>query len=205
LSHGTISIFTAFWAFVFLKQHLPKLAWLGAAVALVGVGIVAANGATGLHVTNTSLLGDGIAVLRSVIHGGYLLILSRWMRGRSAIQTTLYNATFGALWLLPYVLWKAPTFHWELVPKEAWWALFWTIVPTTLYAFLAWNWAMKRVGALVATNLFYLMPIAASIAAWLLLDEAMRPWQFVGAAVIVCGIVLLRWEDIRTLLEARQR
>jgi drug/metabolite transporter (DMT)-like permease len=196
LSHGTLSLFTALWALVLLGQRIAPIGWIGAAIATCGVGIVAASGGGGLRFDSGSFRGDAIAIFRSLEHSCYLLILAQWLRKRSAVQVTVYNCVFGALWLLPYVIWKSLNFPWAQVAPLTWWAFAWTVVPTTLYGFLAWNWAMGRVGAIAATNMFYLLPVAAAVAAWALLGEPLRTGQVLGGVVIVIGVVLLRWEAL---------
>ena len=197
LSHGTISLFTALWALLLMKQRIAPSGWVGAALALIGVGIVAGTGSGGgFRFDAESLRGDAVALFRSLEHSCYLLFLAQWLQKRPVPQVTVYNAVFGALWLLPYTLWRAFGFPWELVAASTWWAFAWTVVPTTLYAFLAWNWAMARVGAVAATNTFYLLPVAASVSAWLLLGEPITSGQLLGGLVIIVGIVLLRWEAL---------
>lgn len=199
LSHGTISLFTAFWALLLLKQRLAPAGWVGAFIATAGVAVVAATGpgvGGGLHFDLATLRGDGIALFRSVEHSCYLLMLAQWLRQRSAVQVTVYNCVFGALWLLPYVVWRGFGFPWAQVAPLTWAAFAWTVVPTTIYGFLAWNWAMSKVGAVAATNLFYLMPVSAALAAWALLGEPITAGQVLGGVVILAGIVLLRWEAL---------
>ncbi len=196
LSHGTISLFTALWAVGLRQQTITRTGWVGAIIALAGVAMVATQGGQGLRLDGESWIGDLIAVGRSMVHGGYLLVLARWLRERSVLQVTVYNCVFGALWLLPYVVWKAPSIEWSAVPPMTWAALAWTVVPTTLYGFLAWNWGMRRVGAVAATNLFYLMPVSAALAAWVILGERLRLGQVLGGVVIIVGIVLLRWDTL---------
>lgn len=197
LSHGTISLFTALWALALFKQRIAPSGWVGAILAMTGVGLVAASGHTGgFRFDVGSLKGDGVALFRSVEHSCYLLFLARWLQKRPATQVTVYNAAFGALWLLPYTIWRGLSFPWAQVAPVVWWAFAWTVVPTTIYAFLAWNWAMSRVGALAATNMFYFLPIAASVAAWALLKEPLTAGQIMGGAVIILGVILLRWEAL---------
>jgi drug/metabolite transporter (DMT)-like permease len=197
LSHGTLSLFTALWALVLLRQWIAPLGWIGAAIAICGVAIVAASGSGGgLHFDTGTLRGDAIATFRSLEHSCYLLVLSQWLRKRSAVQVTVYNCVFGALWLLPYVVWRSMSFPWARVEPVTWGAFAWTVLPTTLYGFLAWNWAMGRVGAVAATNMFYLLPVAAVIAAWALLGEPLRLGQILGGLVIIIGVILLRWETL---------
>lgn len=199
LGPGTMSLFTAFWAVALREQKLTRMGWIGAFVALLGVGIVAGGGARGFSWDARSLFGDGLALLRSAIQGGYMLLLTRTLRERSVLTVTIYNVVFAALWLLPYVLWQLPRFAWAQVPATAWWALGWTVLPTTVYGFLAWNWGMRQVGAVAATNFIYLNPVFAALAAWLILKEPLGWGQVLGGVIIVAGIVLLRWD---TLLSA---
>lgn len=200
LSHGTMSLFTALWALVLFQQRIPRLGWVGAFIALVGVGVVAANGGSGgFRMDTESLKGDGVALFRSFEHSCYLLYLSRWLQKRPVLQVSFYNCAFGVAFLIPYVIWKSLSFPWAQVSSSVWWWFLWTIGPTTLYGFLAWNWAMRRVGAITASNMYYLMPIAAAVAAYFILGEPLRVGQILGGAVIIFGVLLLRWE---TLIEA---
>jgi drug/metabolite transporter (DMT)-like permease len=201
LSHGTLSLFTALWALLLFGQRLARTGWAGAAIALVGVGVVAGSAPTtgargGLHFGGANWRGDAFAIFRSVEHSCYLLYLSRWLRQRSVLQVTVYNCVFGALWLLPYVIYRAVGFPWAQVPPIVWGAFAWTVIPTTLYGFLAWNWGMSRVGAVAASNMFYLMPISAAVAAWAILGEPVTRGQALGGLVIIIGILLLRWDTM---------
>ncbi len=195
LGPGTISLFTAFWAVLLREQKLTRTGWIGAVVALLGVGLVASAGG-GLRIDPESLKGDALALFRSALQGGYLLLLTRTLRERPVLTVTVYNVLFGALAFVPYVLWKAPSIAWAKVPVDAWLALAWTVIPTTVYGFLAWNWSMRRTGAVAATNLMYLIPVFGALAAWAVLGEPLHVGQIIGGMVIVAGIVTLRWDTM---------
>jgi drug/metabolite transporter (DMT)-like permease len=198
LGPGTISLFTALWAVVLREQRLSRSGWVGALVATCGVALVAAAGRGGLRLEGgTALLGDAIALGRSATQGLYLLFLVRTLRERSVLTVSVYNVVFGALLFLPYVLWKAPSVPWARVPPQVWAAVAWSVLPTTVYGFLVWNWAMRRAGAVAATNVMYLQPVFGALAAWLILGEPLRAGQVLGGLVIVGGIVVLRWDAMR--------
>ena len=192
LGPGTISLFTAIWATLLGEQVLTRVGWLGVAFAVVGVTIVAGSGASGFRFDSHSLIGDGLALGRSVIHSLYLLFLARTLREKNVLSVTLYNLIFGALCFLPYVLLKAPRVPWHQLSPEVWWAILWIIFPTTLFGYWAWNWTMRRVGAVAATNVMYLLPLTSALAAWGILHEPLRLGQVLGGIVIVIGIILLR-------------
>lgn len=195
LGPGTISLFTALWAVLLREQKLTRAGWIGAVVALLGVGLVAGSGG-GLRFDPESLKGDAIALFRSAMQGGYLLLLTRTLRERPVLTVTVYNVLFGALAFVPYVLWKAPQTQWTKIPGDVWLALAWTVLPTTVYGFLAWNWSMRRTGAVAATNMMYLIPVFGAVAAWAVLGEPLHWGQVTGGVVIVAGIVTLRWDTM---------
>jgi Permeases of the drug/metabolite transporter (DMT) superfamily len=195
LSHGTLSLFTALWALALFRQRIAASGWVGAGVALLGVAIVALSGGR-LATGGDAWKGDALALFRSLEHSCYLLVMSRFLMTRPVAQVTLYNCVFGALWMLPYVLWKGASFPWAEVTLPVWGWFAWTVVPTTLYGFLAWNSAMRHVGAVAASNLFYLMPVSAAVAAWLILGEPIRAGHILGGAIILSGVLLLRWDAL---------
>jgi len=197
LGPGTIPLSVALWAVFLREQTLGRAGWLGALLALAGVGIVAASGAHGFRVDRESFTGDAIVLVRTVLHGGYLLLLTRTLRERPILTVTVYNIVFGALWLLPYVAWRAPHVAWNRVPADAYFALAWMILPTTVFGFLAWNWGMRQVGAVQATNVMYLLPVFGAISGYLLLGEPLTPGQAVGGVVVIGGIALLRADALK--------
>lgn len=195
LGPGTMPLFTALWAAVLDKQKLSRSAIVGALVAMAGVGIVAGAGGN-LHLSGTSLIGDGISLGRSVLQGVYMISLNRSLRQHNPFTVTIYNVLFGTLWFLPYIAWKAPGFAWGNVSWSVWAALGWTVLPTSVYGFLVWNTVMPRVGPVAATNVFYLLPLFGALSAWAVLGEALTPAQLIGGIVIIAGLVVLRWETL---------
>jgi len=196
LGPGTISLFTALWAVILGEQRLSRTGWIGAVVALIGVGLVAGFGNAGFRLDPASFRGDAVALFRSVVHSAYMLYLARTLRERPVATVTVYNILFGALWFSPYVIWRAPQVAWSHIPWEVWAALAFCVLPTTVYGFLAWNWGMRGVGAVAATNLYYLMPVFAAVAAWAALGEPIHIGQLLGGLVIVAGVITLRWDTM---------
>jgi len=60
-----------------------------------------------------------------------------------------------------------------------------------MLCFLAWNWALKRLGAVVATNYVYLNPVTTIVFAWFILAEEITPWFILGTALILFGMYLV--------------
>ena len=56
--------------------------------------------------------------------------------------------------------------------------------------FLAWNWVLKKLGAVVATNYVYFNPVTTILFAWLVLSERITLWFLLGTVLILMGMVL---------------
>jgi len=60
-----------------------------------------------------------------------------------------------------------------------------------MLCFVAWNWAIKRLGAVVATNYVYFNPVVTAIFAWLVLDEQITIFYIIGTILILVGMFLV--------------
>ena len=93
--------------------------------------------------------------------------------------------------MIPYLIMN-PELNIHLLlnqPELAWNLLFLGCVASML-CFLAWNWALKRLGAVVATNYVYLNPVTTIVFAWFILSEQITPWFILGTVLILLGMYL---------------
>jgi drug/metabolite transporter (DMT)-like permease len=59
-----------------------------------------------------------------------------------------------------------------------------------MLCFLAWNWVLKKLGAVVATNYVYFNPVTTIVFAWLVLSERVTIYFLIGTALILVGLYL---------------
>ena len=58
----------------------------------------------------------------------------------------------------------------------------------SMLCFLAWNWVVKKLGAIVATNYVYFNPVTTVLFAWLILSEHITVYFLMGTALILTGL-----------------
>ena len=58
----------------------------------------------------------------------------------------------------------------------------------SMICFIAWNWALKKLGAVVATNYVYLNPVTTVLFAWLMLSERITLYFLIGTMLILTGM-----------------
>lgn len=174
---------------IFYKsQRLNKRQTLGSVMAAVGVVLVVLNGHFVLHL---SPLGDTLAFGAALCWGVYslLMIPANYRYDTAFITRKVFF--YGLLFMIPYFIW-CPGLGVDLLcaqPKLVWNLLFLGCVASML-CFLAWNWVMKKLGAVIATNYVYLNPVTTIIFAWLILSEQITVFFLLGTALILLGMFL---------------
>ena len=60
----------------------------------------------------------------------------------------------------------------------------------SMLCYLAWNWVIKNLGAVIATNYVYFNPVTTVIFAWLILSERITVYFLIGTLLILTGMYL---------------
>jgi drug/metabolite transporter (DMT)-like permease len=181
----TAPLFIAVLSRFFLGERLSPRRWLGVLLAVAGVAIL-----TGFEPRSgpEALLGDLLAVGSAVAFAVYSII---GRAQRDAYPLFDYAAgiyAWGAVWLLPLALWRAPGSEYTLPAALAIVGL--GVGPLgaghTLY-----NAALRRIPA-TSANLIATLEVVGGVAlSALVLGEVPSPAALAGAGVVLGGIVLV--------------
>ena len=170
------------------SERLSRLQSLGSLMAAAGVIVVVMNGHFVLHL---SPLGDALAFGACLCWAFYSLLMIPANKRYGTVFVTRKVFFYGLLSMIPYLIMN-PELNIHLLlnqPELAWNLLFLGCVASML-CFLAWNWALKRLGAVVATNYVYLNPVTTIVFAWFILSEQITPWFILGTVLILLGMYL---------------
>ena len=178
-------------AMLFFRERLPGLYWLGLALGLAGMALVARPaGASGLSLDTGSLL----AIASSVMYAGYLLTTQRVRRSTNTLTFMTVSVVSSTLLLLALnVLLGQPLTGY---PLQSWLALLGLGLVSQLGGWLAINYAL---GVLPATRVSVTLlgqVVVTTLLAVPLFGEIPTAMQFVGALMIMGGIY--------TVLRARE-
>ncbi|ASR35360.1 permease [Prauserella marina] len=191
----TSPVLVALWVRFVRKVRLPWLMWVGIALALAGLAMVAR--------VDEGLRLDAIGLLAGV--GAALCSAAYFLLGEHGVGSLhpLTMVTWGMLVGAVAVCVVAPPWTWpaELltVPAEfgPWRPPVWTLLAAvalfaTVFAYLAGINALRHLPAPVASVLALCEPLIATAAAWLLLNEALSPVQIAGAVVLLGGALVVQ-------------
>lgn len=167
------------------SQRLSRWQALGSLIAAAGVVVVVMNGRFVLHL---SPRGDLLAFSAALCWGSYSLLMVRANARYDTVFVTRKVFFYGLLFMVPYFWWRPGlgVEHLQAQPHLLWHLLFLGCVASML-CFVAWNWVLKKLGAIVATNYVYLNPVTTIVFAWLILSEQITIYFLLGTLLILQG------------------
>jgi len=180
-------IFVTVAGFVLFSERFSRTFLIGVVLALGGACVLMGRSLTlGME----TLLGDALGLITAMFYGAYILTVGRL---RARLPTGTIMAWTGAVTCV------------ALVPVA--WISGETLIPETLRGWLVLAglalfshaggqsliaYALAHLPAAFGSVTLLLQPAVAALLAWVLLGEALGPWQGVGALVILVGIYVAR-------------
>lgn len=164
----------------------------GLVLALAGSAVLVADS---FGISLQTVGGDLFGVAAAVFYSGYLLGVSRLRRHASAVEVMWWTTLACTAALLPLTLllgetlWPQSAQGWAILVGLA---LVSQVVGQGLIA-----WALAHLSPAFSSVSLLVQPVAAAILAWVLLSEPFGPWQALGGAIVLAGIVSCRLAIIR--------
>ncbi|WP_245948165.1 DMT family transporter [Paenibacillus sambharensis] len=187
-------IFAALFAPLFLKERFTSRLAAGGAAALAGVCLIILGGEGGFDPSSDHMLGNGLALMVSVIGALYNLACMPLMRTYSALRVSAWSIAFGSLFMAPFTAGSWAKVDWSGLGSVHYAVLAYNILLATVAAFIIWNACMFRVGAARANFFRYAVPLSAVIAGLVMFGETVTMWQLFGGVFMAAGLVWISTE-----------
>ncbi len=193
----TAPLLIALWARFAVKEHVRARIWAALALALFGLGLVV-DFWRGLSL-------DGVGVLFALGAAGsfalYILLAERAVGRRDPASLLCLGMLFSTVfWAVVQPWWSFPA---EIFDNDVsllgnlseytlpvWLLMAWVIVFGTIVPFALLVGSLRHLPATRVGIAAMFEPVAATLVAYLWLDEALSGLQLVGAALVLAGIVL---------------
>ncbi|BCD84770.1 hypothetical protein PSm6_11770 [Pseudomonas solani] len=176
-----------------LGEWPTRRAWLGMAVAILGLLVLIGRGSLASLASLSFNPGDLIMLLAVLDWALYTLLQRRWAAWFQGIPPLAFLgalALCGVPLLLPfYLLELASGAHFEPSLRNLA-AIGYTGTFASLIAYLLWNHGIAVLGVAKASLTNYLMPVFTAILGFLILGEALQGYHWVGGGMIFVGLLL---------------
>jgi drug/metabolite transporter (DMT)-like permease len=189
----TAPVLVVLWVRFVRRVRLPRAAYFGAVIAVTGLAIVV-EAWQGLRLDGLGLL---LAFAAAACCAGYFLLsdgfgddidplgLIAW----GLVGAAVVLAALARPWNLPWEAFgRAASLGGNTLPVLG--ATLWLIVIATVAAYITGVTAVRRLSAAVGSTVASLEVIAGAVIAWLLVGEALGPFQIIGGAIVLAGALL---------------
>jgi drug/metabolite transporter (DMT)-like permease len=172
---------------VLLAERNGVRAWLGSAVALGGVAVLAGPGAvTGSH-GYQALAGAGLVLAGTLAFGAYTIVARPLSQEFGAVPATAACTVVGTLPYLPFAGTLAEARMTDL-GSAAWAEIAFLAFGGTVAGLLLWNQAVLAGGTTRVSLLLYLEPAVSVLGAVALLHERVSAAAIAGGLLILAGV-----------------
>lgn len=182
---NVVPVLTAVAACLFLgeKFRLPGL--IGLFISFSGVALIAIGENKGFGLN----AGVGFVLLAAVFQTLYFVLQKPLLKKYTVFEVVAYSVWIGTLGLsifLPGLLQRIPAAS----TTSFWSVLFLAIFPGAL-SFLTWSKLLSLMPASRASSFLYLVPVTATLVAWLWLGEIPKLFSLLGGALALAGVVIV--------------
>ncbi len=186
---STAPLTTALMGALFYRdERITWLTCLGMVIAFIGSVMLALKDG---FVWGDSVLGDLLALLAAFVWAFYSMALKKLNRSYTTLFITRKLFFYGILSALPFLLLEnnRPDLN-VLMQPEVWGNLLYLGLICSLAAYFIWGITVKRIGAVRASNYFYLSPIISMIAAAIWFGERTNAIAYIGCVLILAGVIM---------------
>ncbi len=180
-------VFTGVLAWLFLRERITRRTWLGVAICLFGVWLIArAQGGTFAMGINTLVL-----LLAAICWSLFCILQKPLLTSYEPFEVICYAVwigTFFLSFLLPQALSALST-----APSSATLAIIYVGLTTAL-AHVAWAHVLARMPASRASVYGFLVPPLSMGIAFVWIHETPTLFFIAGGATILCGVAVATWQ-----------
>lgn len=181
LSYYCAPVFIIFLSPLILKEKLSPIKAIAVIGTMAGMFLVVGSGSGGGE--SNRLLGIAYGLSAAVLYAGVVL-MNKFIKNLSGLETTLVQIGMASLVLTPYVLFTQAGTPVILTQTTVITLLIVGIVHTG-FAYLMYFTSMKGLKGQTVALLSYIDPISAVLLSGMLLNEKLSPLQIAGAVLIL--------------------
>lgn len=182
---GFAVVLTPLLSAAWFRRRVPPRAFVAAATALAGLGLLTLGGGSGV---GGLAIGDLWAFACAFAYAGYIVYLGEVAGNVPALTLAglqhVPMAVLAWIWAAPQVRALAST------PIETYAAIFYLAAICTALVAVLQTYAQRVVPAYLTALIFVLEPVFAAVFAYALLGEELGPLGWVGGAIVVAAMLV---------------
>jgi len=179
------------------REPITRRIVLATLISLVGVAVVVTRGQLGQLLELTFNKGDLIMLVAVFTWSMYTVLVKRRPPGLHPLALLASTMVLAIGFLFPVYLWETLAVRPMPVTRESLLTIGYVVVFASLLAFLSFNRGIEVLGPNKGGLFMHLIPVFATLLAYVFLGERLQPFHGLGIAAILAGIVLATTADLK--------
>ena len=187
-------VFTGILGFIMDRKWPRWIWWLGAAIAMAGELVLILSRGAETDGAGVTIAGD-LFVLLSVISVSASYIAGGYSSAKiGAKATAAWSMSIASLFLLPIWIARIGQIGISVQPAtlNSWIALLYLALFASLIGYVAWIWAIEKLGVAKAAPIQFVQPLVSLVIAIGFLGEVLTVPIVIAAITILAGVTLTR-------------
>jgi drug/metabolite transporter (DMT)-like permease len=180
------------------RERLGLLHWLGAAVSLLGIYLVAGEG---VALTGAGLTGDLMMLGAMCCLAAYTLGAGPLMVRHSPVGVTGLSMSLGTLVYFPVMWPEVRAVEWTAVTPWTLGVLVYSAIFALCVSYTIWYVGVRQIGSARTSVYANLIPLVAMGSATIVLHEPIGVRKAIGAVAVLAGVALTRAGGAMTQVE----
>jgi len=187
---ATVPLIVPALSYIFQKTQftLPQAA--GTTVSLIGAMIFITHGELSKITTLHFVRGDLLVLTAAFLWSFYTVLLNRRPKDIPPITFLVIISTVGIILLMPFYIWEISTIGGFALSKVNVLAILYVSLFASIVAFIAWNYAVSKVGPNKSGLFIHCIPLFSTILAIIFLKEKLHMFHVGGICFVTAGIFL---------------
>lgn len=188
---ATTPIITMVLAHFVIHERMNGWQAFGSAIAFSGIVVVAVHGSLDRLLDLQLRFGDLLVMAAGVMFACYTVLLKRAKFELDRLPLLFVLLCAGALSTVPFFLWEVWNGEHADLVFTGYMVLLYAAIPGGALMYLCFNWSIDILGPSRAGTLLYTQMIFTAIFAWLILGELIEWYHYVGAGLIIVGVLFV--------------
>ena len=177
--------------FLLFKIQSSKIQFLGIFISLVGVSYVITKGDYNNFFNSEFYRGDIFIVIAVISWAIYSIFLKKNKTGITGLSFLYISFGFTIVLLFPVYLFDILILNNRItINMETMMTIGYTGIFPSIFSYLFWNTGVSLIGANKSGPFLHLMPIFGGILAFLVFQETLESYHYVGIISVFLGIII---------------
>jgi len=189
---ASMPMWTAVLSYIFLRERLPRITWLGLFVTLVGTVIVTTQGSGEVNFSSQFFLGNLLILTAAICWAGGTVISRPILQSITPLRLAFYSSALTMPLHLLIAAAEIPAALPLVCKPSTLAAIIYSGIFSTGIAYATWHAGVRALGGSHAAVYQNVVTLVAVIGGWIVLQEQPLLSQVLGGVLTVAGLFLMR-------------